>query len=106
MGAKIKKGAWVEIYRVVLEPNERAPQVPDDTKKVPLEMKVKGFLEKDAHIGDEVEIITQAGRRSKGKLVTLGPPYDHGFGNPVEELIGIGSEVRRLLRTNRTSGGR
>jgi hypothetical protein len=32
----IKKGTWVLIHRNVLEPSERAPQVPDDTKKVPL----------------------------------------------------------------------
>ncbi|MGO1713197.1 MAG: 2-amino-4-oxopentanoate thiolase subunit OrtA, partial [Senegalia sp. (in: firmicutes)] len=46
-----KKGEWVRIYNVVLEANERAQQVPDDTKKVPLEMWDKGFLlEKEAEI--------------------------------------------------------
>jgi sulfur transfer protein SufE len=38
---KAKKGDWVQVYRVVLEAGERAPQVPEDTAKVPLEMKVK-----------------------------------------------------------------
>ena len=37
----VKKGTWVLIHRNILEPEERAPQVPDDTKKVPLEMWIK-----------------------------------------------------------------
>ncbi|NYB75393.1 2-amino-4-ketopentanoate thiolase, partial [Sedimentibacter hydroxybenzoicus DSM 7310] len=43
----IKKGEWVLIHRNVLEPSERAPQVPDDTKQVPLEMWIKGYLQED-----------------------------------------------------------
>ena len=39
-----KKGDWVLIHKIVLSPEERAPQVPDDTKKVPLEMWIKGYL--------------------------------------------------------------
>jgi len=38
-----KKGDWVQIQVTILHPEERAPQVPEDTKKVPLEMRVKGF---------------------------------------------------------------
>ncbi len=41
---KAKKGDWVKIHSIVLQPEERAPQVPEDTKKVPLETWVKGFL--------------------------------------------------------------
>ena len=53
----VKKGTWVLIRRTILEPSERAPQVPDDTKKVPLQMWIKGYLEKDAEICEEVEVI-------------------------------------------------
>ncbi len=38
-----KKGDWVQIHQIVLKPEERAPQVPEDTKKVPLEFWVKGY---------------------------------------------------------------
>ena len=35
---KAKKNDWVEIENLVLTPDERAPQVPDDTKATPLMM--------------------------------------------------------------------
>ena len=97
MGDIVKKGQWVEIYRVVLSAGQRAPQVPDDTKKVPLEMRVKGFLEKDARIGDEAVVTTAAGRHVSGRLDAVNPAYTHGFGEPISELIGIGREVRRIV---------
>ncbi|MFN3328842.1 MAG: 2-amino-4-ketopentanoate thiolase, partial [Fervidobacterium pennivorans] len=34
-----KKGDWVQVQVTILHPYERAPQVPEDTKKVPLEMR-------------------------------------------------------------------
>ena len=33
-----KQGDWVRIHSVVLSPDQRAPQVPEDTAGVPLEM--------------------------------------------------------------------
>lgn len=93
----IKKGSWVEVHKIVLEPGERAPQVPEDTKKVPLEMIVKGYLKGDAKVGDEVEITTAVGRVVSGKLTAVNPPYDHGFGEPIPELITIGNEVREII---------
>lgn len=97
MGDIVRKGQWVEIYGVILSPDERAPQIPDDTKKVPLEMRVKGFLEKDAEIGDEVLIATAADRNVTGKLVAVNPAYTHGFGEPIGELMTVGREVRRII---------
>ena len=93
----VKKGSWVELYRVILAPGERAPQVPDDTKRVPLEMRVKGFLIRDAKIGDEASIVTAAGRTIAGRLTEANPAYTHGFGPPIVELISIGREVRRIV---------
>lgn len=95
---KAKKGDWVRIYNVVLTPEQRAPQVPDDTKKVPLEMWDKGFLiNEEANIGDEVEIETYIGRRIKGKLVEINPYYTHSFGQCVPELLYIGRQLRGIL---------
>jgi len=93
-----KKGDWVRIYNVVLTPSQRAPQVPDDTKKVPLEMWDKGFLINDeAKIGDEVEIETYIGRKVSGKLIEVLPFYNHDFGKCVPELLYIGQQLRGIL---------
>ena len=97
MVERTKKGTWVEIHKIVLEKGERAPQVPDDTKQVPLEMKVKGFLVEDAIVGEEVTIITPAGRTLTGTLTEVNPAYTHQFGPPIPELLPIGRELRKIL---------
>lgn len=94
----IVQGTWVEIYNLVLPAGERAPQVPEDTQKVPLEMRTKGFLIKPASLGDETEIVTTVGRRLRGKLIEVNPAYTHQFGPPTPELSAIGGEVRAILR--------
>jgi hypothetical protein len=96
----IATGTWVEIHDVVFEACERAPQVPKDTREVPLEMRVKGFLLKPAAIGEEADIETLSGRHLHGKLVEVNPAYTHSFGAPIPELSTIGGEVRALLRAN------
>ena len=92
------KETWVEIHKVLLDKGERAPQVPQDTREVPLEMKVKGFLLHDAALGDEVEIVTVGGRKIQGTLSAVNPSYDHLFGPPIPELSTIGREVREILK--------
>lgn len=99
----IPAGTWVEIYRVVLTPAERAPQVPEDTRRVPLEMRAKGFLVKPAAPGDPAEIATAAGRRIKGTLIEVNPAYAHSFGPPIPALSAIGPAVRALLRRRDSS---
>lgn len=98
MADLIAKGTWVEIHRTILPAGERAPRVPDDTQRVPLEMRVKGFLVAPVPVGGDAEIVTRAGRRLGGRLVASNPAYDHGFGAPIPELSGIGGEVRDMLR--------
>ena len=98
MAELIAKGTWVEIHRIVLQAGERAPQVPDETRCVPLEMRVKGFLCAPAALGGEAEIVTRVGRRLRGTLTEVNPAYTHSFGPPVSELSTVGEEVRALLR--------
>ena len=93
----IKKGEWVIIHRNILEASERAPQVPDDTKKVPLEMWIKGYLNADAKIGDEVEITTVTKRVEKGTLLEVNPYYNLNYGVFVPELLKISAQVREIL---------
>jgi len=93
----IKKGEWVLIHRNVLEPSQRAPQVPDDTKKVPLELWVKGYLQSDANIGDEVTVLTRTKREERGTLLEANPYYKHDFGKFVPELLVVSEQVRDIL---------
>lgn len=98
MAERVAKGTWVELGRVVLAAGERAPQVPDETQEVPLEMRVKGVLTRDAVVGEQAEVLTVAGRTLRGALERAGPPYEHGFGPPVPELLAVGEELRARLR--------
>jgi hypothetical protein len=86
------KGKWVEIENVILKAGDRAPQVPDDTQKVPYVLRVSGFLQgnQNAKPGDSVSVITLIGRTLSGKLINLNPGYHHTFGDTVPELLDIG----------------
>ena len=101
MAKRVKKGALVEIEQTILTPKQRAPQVPDDTTKVPLVMRARGTLTGDAVIGEEVGIETVTGRVLTGTLVSENPAYDHGFGPPIPELVPIGREVRDILKKDK-----
>lgn len=92
-----KKGDWVLIHSVILTAEERAPQVPVDTKKVPLETWVKGYLQEDGNIGDEVKVKTVTGRMEAGKLVEVNPTYRHSFGEFVPEIIEIDRRLQKSL---------
>lgn len=94
---KGKKGDFVRIYNIVLTPEERAEHLPEDTKKVPLEMWDKGFLQEDATMGDDVVVITITGRKIKGKFVEWNPVYRHNYGDFVPELLQIGLQARSIL---------
>lgn len=94
-----KKGDWVRIHNIVLTPDQRAPQVPEDTRSVPLEMWTKGFLVDDeAKIGDTVTVETYIGRRTSGKLIEINPYFEHDFGKCIPELLFIGRQLRGILK--------
>ncbi len=93
----IKKGEWVRIHNIVLEPSGRAPKVPDDTSKVPLEMWTKGFLTQDAEIGDQVSVETAVGRIATGRLVEVNHYYTHSYGKFVPELVKIDKQLREIM---------
>lgn len=93
-----KKGDWVKIHYISLKSNERSNNLPEETKRVPFEIRIKGFLLNDkASIGDEVEIETIIGRKIKGNLEFINPIYDHDFGEPVYELLNIRKELKVYL---------
>lgn len=92
-----KKGDWVRIHRNILEPSGRAANVPDDTKKVPLEMWVKGHLIQDAQIGEECRVITRVGREEHGTLIEVNPQFEINFGDFVPEVFAIDDQLRGAL---------
>ena len=93
-----KKGDWVRIHNIVLEAGERAPNLPEDTQNVPLEVWDKGFLLNDeANIGDKVVVETYIGRKVEGTLIEVNPYYKHNFGKCVPEILYIGKQVRGLI---------
>ncbi len=92
-----KKGDYVNVHNIILTPEERAPQVPSDTKQVPLEMWVRGFLTEDANLKDQVTIKTITGRLVEGKLVEENPTYRHSFGEHVPEIFQIGLQLKAIL---------
>ncbi|MDR3356833.1 MAG: 2-amino-4-ketopentanoate thiolase [Spirochaetaceae bacterium] len=93
----VKKNTWVLIHRIILEPEKRAPQVPEDTKRAPLEMWVKGRLQADAELGGPARVTTRTGRTEEGTLLEANPAYRHGFGDFVPELLDISEQVRRAV---------
>ena len=90
---------WVEIGFVVLEPGERTAHLPEDTRRVPYYVRLKGFTEGEPEIGQTVTVETLLGRHVEGEVLRTLPEYGHGFGRPVEELIEAGSRARALLDT-------
>jgi 2-amino-4-ketopentanoate thiolase alpha subunit len=94
-----KGGDWVQIHQLVLRQGERAPQVPQETQRVPLEMWVKGFLLNDqAQLNTIVAVRTLSGRELTGKLVAINPRHVFDYGNIQPELIGIGEKVRVMVK--------
>jgi len=93
----IKKGTWVQIHKIVLKPEDRTATLPEDTKKVPLEMWVKGFLLADADLLDSVTIKTLTGRVETGTLIKENPTYLHNYGDFVPEILEIDKIVKNEL---------
>lgn len=88
----IKVGTWVEIKKIILMPEQRAPTLPEETRKVPYVLNVSGFLLEDAELGSPTHIRTLIGRELAGTLKTVNPSYRHNFGEVVTELLTIGLE--------------
>ena len=97
MSEVITAGSWVELHRIALGSDERASHLPEDTRQLPLEMRLKGFLVNAATVGEEAEIETVTGRRLRGTLSEVNPAYTHTFGPPIPELATIGAEARAML---------
>lgn len=93
----IKKGTFVEIETLVLDCPDRSPAIPEDTKKTQLKMWVRGLVNSDCEMGDEVEVTTAIERTIKGKVVESEPGYSHDFGRYVSEIDYIGKQAKKMI---------
>lgn len=100
----IPQGTYVEITKEILSLEERAPQVPEDTKATPLLMKVKGFLTESKALGEEVTIKTVLGREITGTLTSANPRYTHDFGEIVPELFKVRESLKNFMKTGEQNG--
>ena len=90
-------GDWVRIHRVILPAEERTANLPEDTKRVPFEMWVKGHLLQDGEIGDQVRVKTVSGREEQGTLIEVYPQFDVNFGSFVPEILEMDVRLRGAL---------
>jgi hypothetical protein len=90
----VKAGTWVEIERVLLRPEERAPNLPEETRKHPYVLRISGFLQGYAELGAEVTVKSLIGHEHSGVLRLENPSYGHSFGATVPELLRIGKGER------------
>jgi len=93
----ISKNTWVQIHKIVLKPEERPATLPEETRKVPLELWVKGYLLTEANLGDKVSVRTITGRLECGTLVQINPCYLHTYGAFVPEILKIDLIVKDAL---------
>ncbi len=92
------KNEYVRIHRSILEAAERTGKLPEDTKSVPLEMWVKGWLQDEsAAIGDTVTVKTVVGRLETGVLLEEKPIYALNYGEYVPEILAIDQRLRGVL---------
>lgn len=91
----IDKGTYVRIRRTLLKPGERSPNLPEDTKQVPLKMWIKGYLQEDADLFDIVTVKTTTGRLETGRLKEANPPYKHSYGDFVGEILTLRDIIRK-----------
>jgi len=92
------RGDLVSIETVILPVGERAPQIPEDTKKTPLLAFTKGFLQEESALtGDIVTVKTMSGRQVKGKLADRPMAPTHTFGDFVPELLSVHKQVCDVL---------
>ncbi len=89
----IKKGTKVQIQKQILSADERSFHIPDDTKKTPFMMWIKGYLLEDAAMHQPCRIQTKTGRIEQGILVDVKPHYAHSFGTYVHVLDDVSRQI-------------
>jgi len=93
----VEKGTWVSIRKTILEPEDRAAGIPEDTATTPLMMWINGFLQEDAKVGEKVTVRTRMNRIEEGTLEEVNPTTQVDYGDYVPEIVQIGIKAREIL---------
>ncbi|MCB2288963.1 2-amino-4-ketopentanoate thiolase [Clostridium sp. CS001] len=93
----IKKGTWVEVEEIVLVPEDRAKNIPDETKNTPLKCWTRGNCLSDCELTGTVQIETNVGRIASGTVVEIEPGYYHTYGKYVQEVSNIGKQAKEIM---------
>ncbi len=93
----IDKGTYVRIRKTVFKPEERSNNLPEETKKVPFKMWIKGYLLEDSDLFDIVTIKTITGRLETGRLKEAKPPYKHSYGDFIPEILTLRDIIKNDL---------
>lgn len=88
---------WVEIEWTILEPRERAENIPEDTAALPYVGRARGLVAGAPRVGDQAEIVTQAGRVLRGVVVDEAPGYTHSFGHVLPAWVQMRDSIRAGL---------
>ncbi len=91
-------GTRVAVRQRLLEPDERAPSLPEDTAALPYEALVRGILLEPAEVGAHATVRTATGRVLSGRLEVVEPADLHTFGRPAPALIAVDEAISELLR--------
>jgi len=99
---KKSAGDLVQIRMTLLKAGNRAAAVPADTMECDYVIRINGLLmDGEANTGDQVTIVTPAGREVQGELTDATPGYHHSFGDTLPELAWIGQGCRKILQEGR-----
>ena len=82
-----KKGDYGQIKTLVLRPEQRLENIPEDTKQVPCSQWVKGRLCFTTEMYETVNVTTATGRIVYGELREVNPNYKIYYGDFVDELM-------------------
>jgi len=99
----LSTGDWVRISFTLLDPDQRAPELPAETAKTPYIVHATGRLLEAAQVGQEATIETQIGRRLRGVVTEARPGDWHTFGAMHPELRKATNYIHKLQRTLRDS---
>ena len=102
--ARCTVGEWVEVECVLLEPADRAENLPPETAEKPMLAFVNGFATVSAALGEEATVETMTGRLVTGRLSEINPGYFHTFGRPPAELVAVGRDLRARISAYREAG--
>ena len=97
----IPAGTRVEVRYTLLDAGERAPGIPDDTARLPYEVRVRGVLDEPAGRGERATVVTATGRRVAGVIEQVDPADTHTFGRPGPALAAAIQAIGELTRSLR-----